>query len=32
MIEFDAPHFLLQTAPEEAAREVAAFVRINARR
>lgn len=30
--EFDAPHFLLQTAPEQAAREVAAFMRISARR
>jgi len=30
--EFDAPHFLLQTAPEQAAREVAAFVRLNGRR
>ena len=25
IIEFDAPHFLLQTAPLQAAREVAAF-------
>lgn len=30
--EFDAPHFLLQTVPEQAAREVAAFVRLNGRR
>jgi pimeloyl-[acyl-carrier protein] methyl ester esterase len=28
IIEFDAPHFLLQTAPQQAAREVAAFVRL----
>ncbi len=32
VIDFDAPHFLLQTMPEQAAREVAAFVRINGRR
>jgi len=25
--DIDAPHFLLQTAPHKAAREVAAFVR-----
>lgn len=30
--EFDAPHFLLQTVPERAAREVGAFVRLNGRR
>jgi pimeloyl-ACP methyl ester carboxylesterase len=29
--DFDAPHFLLQTRPQEAAREVAAFVRLSAR-
>ncbi|MTW11641.1 alpha/beta hydrolase [Pseudoduganella eburnea] len=29
---FDAPHFLLQTVPREAAREVGDFVRLNARR
>jgi len=27
VIEFDAPHFLLQTAPQQAARDIAAFVR-----
>lgn len=32
VIDFDAPHFLLQTAPGAAAREVAAFVRLNGRR
>lgn len=32
MVEFDAPHFLLQAVPEQAAREVAAFVQLNARR
>lgn len=32
VVEFDAPHFLLQTMPQEAAREVAAFVRLNVRR
>ncbi|WP_211482717.1 alpha/beta fold hydrolase [Duganella sp. CF458] len=32
VIAFDAPHFLLQTAPEHAAREVAAFVRLSAQR
>ncbi|KQV47647.1 hypothetical protein ASE26_14290 [Duganella sp. Root198D2] len=32
VIDFDAPHFLLQTAPEQAAHEVAAFVRLNGRR
>lgn len=32
VIEFDAPHFLLQTAPERAAREVAAFAQLNAQR
>ncbi|MGW8394805.1 alpha/beta fold hydrolase [Pseudoduganella sp. HUAS MS19] len=31
-VEFDTPHFLLQTAPEQAAREVAAFARLNGRR
>ena len=30
--EFDAPHFLLQTVPEQAAREVAAFVRLSGQR
>lgn len=30
--EYDAPHFLLQTMPQEAAREVAAFVRLSALR
>jgi len=30
MVEFDAPHFLLQTVPEQAAREVAALVCVNA--
>jgi len=28
-IEFDAPHFLLQTAPQQAANEIAAFVRLH---
>lgn len=32
VVEFDASHFLLQTVPEEAAREVAAFVRLNGRK
>lgn len=32
VVEIDAPHFLLQTAPAQAAREVAAFARLNARR
>lgn len=32
VIDFDTPHFLLQTAPEQAASEVAAFVRLNGRR
>jgi len=30
VIEFDAPHFLLQTVPQQAAHEVAAFVRLSA--
>ena len=29
--ELDAPHFLLQTEPAQAAREIAAFVRLNVR-
>jgi pimeloyl-[acyl-carrier protein] methyl ester esterase len=29
--ELDAPHFLLQTVPAQAAREVASFVRLNVR-
>lgn len=32
VVEFDAPHFLLQTTPAQAAQEVAAFVRLNGRR
>ena len=32
VVELDASHFLLQTAPAQAAREVAAFVRLNAQR
>jgi len=31
MVEFDAPHFLLQTLPEETARVVCAFVRSTQR-
>ena len=31
IIQLAAPHFLLQTVPEEAAQEVAAFLRVNAR-
>jgi len=31
VVEFAAPHFLLQSVPEQAAREVAAFIRLNAR-
>ncbi len=32
VVEFDAPHFLLQTVPGQAAQEIAAFVRLNGRR
>jgi hypothetical protein len=31
VVELDAPHFLLQTEPAQAAREIAAFVRLNVR-
>ncbi|WP_426323875.1 alpha/beta fold hydrolase [Pseudoduganella sp. R-43] len=32
VVELDAPHFLLQTEPAQAAREIAAFVRLNVQR
>lgn len=31
LVEFDAPHFLLQTLPAQAAKEVADFVRLSVR-
>ncbi len=31
IVDFVAPHFLLQSAPQQAAREVAAFVRLSVR-
>ena len=31
VVELDAQHFLLQTEPAQAAREIAAFVRLNVR-
>jgi pimeloyl-ACP methyl ester carboxylesterase len=32
LVAFDAPHFLLQTVPQEAAREVTAFARLSGQR